>query len=237
MSYSNLESALTEATKNFDQVAVRRERLIKDSRDVIALSAKAIILVHSSNFSEARKLRREAKTHLVELRKLAGSDLARYLITPEQEFVESSVIYAVAMKESLPSRKQLRVSPSSYVLGLLDSVGELKRSTYDSIRQNDFARAERMFSVMERLYLVLSPFAIYDNITQGIKRKLDVARMLIEDTRATITEEARRREFVSAVNDLSAKLGYGKLMTTARKTTEESQKYAEGEPPQEESES
>jgi translin len=220
---------LSEASKNFDHIAVRRERLIKESRDVIALSAKAIVSVHSSNFAEARKLKKEARTRLIDLRKVAGSDLVRYLITPEQEFVESSVIYAVALKESLPSRKQLGVSPSSYVLGLLDSIGELKRSIYDSIRQNDFPRAERMFSVMERLYLVLSPFAVYDNITQGIKRKLDVARVLIEDTRATITEEARRREFISAVNDLSSKLGQGELQIGTRKMTSESQSQIEEE--------
>ncbi|MGI0090976.1 MAG: hypothetical protein ACREBS_04645, partial [Nitrososphaerales archaeon] len=55
-------------------------------------------------------------------------------------------------------------------------------------------------------YLLISPFAVYDNIAPGIRRKLDVARILIEDTRATVTEEARRREFITAINMLSAEL-------------------------------
>ena len=50
-------------------------------------------------------------------------------------------------------------------------------------------------------------FAVYDNVAQGVKRKLDVGRILIEDTRATITEEARRRDFIMAVNKLSDRLG------------------------------
>jgi translin len=60
---------------------------------------------------------------------------------------------------------------------------------------------------MEALYTMLSPFAVYDNIVQGIKRKLDVSRILIEDTRSAITEEVRRNEFMTAVSNLSAKLG------------------------------
>lgn len=205
--FSDLESSLSEAAKKFDTVVTRRERLIKESREIIALSAGSIVRVHSSKIADAKKLRKQAREKLDELRLVAGSDLTRYLLTPEQEYVECSVMIAVSSESKLPSRKQLGVSESSYILGLLDSIGELKRSVYDSIRTNDFASAERMFSMMERVYLMVAPFAVYDNIAQGIKRKLDVGRILIEDTRATVTEEARRREFITAVNKLSDKLG------------------------------
>ena len=97
--------------------------------------------------------------------------------------------------------------PSSYLLGLLDAIGELKRSVYDSIRRGDLKTAERMFLTMGSLYVMISPFAVYDNVVQGLRRKLDVARMLIEDTRGTITEEARRLEFMDAINKLAAQLG------------------------------
>jgi translin len=33
----------------------------------------------------------------------------------------------------------------------------------------------------------------------GLRRKLDVARMLIEDIRATVTEESRRKALIEAV--------------------------------------
>ncbi|MHB2035384.1 MAG: RNA-binding protein [Nitrososphaerales archaeon] len=207
MNFSNMEASLAEATKRFNEIVSRRERLIKESRDVIALSAKAIVSVHTSNFAEAKKLRGESRKKLDELRVIAGSDLTKYLLTPEQEFVECSAVLAMRSGAKLPSRKQLGVSNLSYILGLLDSIGELKRSVFDAIRKNDFSTAEDLFRSMEQLYLLLSPFAVYDNIAQGVKRKLDVARILIEDTRATITEEARRREFITAVNKLSERLG------------------------------
>jgi translin len=34
----------------------------------------------------------------------------------------------------------------------------------------------------------------------GLRRKLDVARMLIEDIRATVTEESRRKALIEAVD-------------------------------------
>ncbi|MDG6994782.1 MAG: RNA-binding protein [Nitrososphaerota archaeon] len=227
MSYTGVESSLSEAMKLFDAIVSRRERLIKDSRDIISLSARTIVSVHTSNFIEAKKLKNEAKQRLEDLRKIAESDLTRYLLTPEQEFVECSVMLAVATRKTLPSRRQLGVTPSSYVLGMLDVIGELKRSVYDSIRKDEFDNAERMFSAMENLYLIVSPFAVYDHIAQGVKRKLDVARILIEDTRAIVTEEARRRDFVHAVNELAIRLGKTPIESTTRIVTNKSTKLSE----------
>lgn len=207
MSHERAQSSLLEAMKLFDAIVSRREKLIKDSRDIISLSAKAIVFVHSSKFDEASGLMDEARKRLEGLRKIAGADLARYLSTPEQEFVECSVFFSVSRGKEIPSRRLLRVSPSSYVLGMLDAIGELKRAVYDRIRKDQFDDVERIFAAMENLYLALSPFSIYDNIAPGVKRKLDVSRILIEDTRATVTEEARRRNLIGAINDLATRLG------------------------------
>src|SRR5579864_9139323 len=207
VTFEELENSLAQASRSFDEIVLRREKLIKESRDVISLCSKAIISVHSSDFVEAERLRRLARGKLAELRKTADSDLIRYLITPEQEYVECAALLSVSLKKEIPARKALGVSENSYVLGLLDLVGELKREVYDSIRKTDFDKAESMFSTMQQLYLRISPLAVYDHVIQGIRRKLDVARILIEDTRATVTEESRRREFIRALNKVSEKLG------------------------------
>jgi len=207
LTFTEIENSLTEGSKLFDEIVVRREKLIKESREVISLSSNAIISIHSSEMKEAKRLKKLARERLTALQHVAGSDLTKYLLTPEQEFVECSVLIALSSNEEIPSRRKLRVSQNSYILGLLDVIGELKRMVYDSIRKMDFGKAERMFSIMQQLYVQISPFAVYDHVVQGIRRKLDVARVLIEDTRATVTEEARRREFITALNKLSDKLG------------------------------
>jgi translin len=206
MNFAGVETSLSESGKTLETSVARREKLIKESREVIALSAKSIICIHNSQYEEAEKLQKLAMEGLAALRKVAGTDLLRYVLPSEVELVECSIVLALSTESELPTRKQLEVEPGSYVLGLLDSIGEMKRMVFDTIRRADFERAEKIFSTMEKMYLLLAPFSVYDHVINGAKRKLDVARILIEDTRGTITEEARRRELIASVSRLSARL-------------------------------
>ena len=69
----------------------------------------------------------------------------------------------------------------------------------DNIRKARLKEASRIFNVMENLYLVLYPLAMYDKIVKEARRKLDVNRVLVEETRAVITEEIRRNHFINAL--------------------------------------
>ena len=60
---------------------------------------------------------------------------------------------------------------------------------------------------MEEIYNAIYPFAVYDNIVSGLRKKLDVARMLIEDIRAVVTEESRRKALMNAIDSLHKKRG------------------------------
>jgi translin len=102
--------------------------------------------------------------------------------------------------------KELRVTGESYLTGLLDCVGEIKRLVYDRMRSGNEKDAEKLFAVMEEIYGAVYPFAVYDNIVAGLRKKLDVARMLIEDIRAVVTEESRRRALIDAVGRLEGGL-------------------------------
>jgi translin len=75
----------------------------------------------------------------------------------------------------------------------------IKRLVYDRMRSGKGKDAEKLFATMEEIYNAIYPFAVYDNIVCGLSKKLDVARMLIEDIRATVTEESRRKALIEAV--------------------------------------
>jgi translin len=172
----------------------------------VALSAKTIINLHGGSEQGAEETLKRAEELLLELRKVSGDDLARYLVSPESEFVEASIMLATQQEgKKLPTQSSLGVSSTAYLLGILDAIGELKRAVFNSIRKGDPNRAISMFELMEALYSIAYPFAVYDNIANGVKRKLDVSRSLIEDTRSVVTEEARRREFVETLNDVFTK--------------------------------
>ena len=200
-SSSDIQSSLEEIDKTLKDVQDRREKLIKGTRDVVMLCSKSIVAMHHSELEDAKSKMDQAKTMLEEFRKYARQDLYRYITVAEQELVEAYALKSVMDNKSMPSMKELDVTGESYLTGLLDCVGEIKRLVYDRMRSGKGKDAEKLFATMEEIYNAIYPFAVYDNIVSGLRKKLDVARMLIEDIRATVTEESRRKALIEAVDN------------------------------------
>ena len=196
---ANLESSLEEINANLVDVQERREKLIKGTRDAILLCSKSIIALHHGNSDEAKRDMQQAMQMLGEFRSFAKHDLARYLAVAEQELVEAQALHAIMDNREIPSPRDIGVTGESYLTGLLDCVGEIKRLVYDRMRSGNAQDAEKLFATMEVIYGAVYPFAAYDNIVPGLRKKLDVARMLIEDIRAVVTEERRRKAMIDAI--------------------------------------
>ena len=202
MSLTNIKSSLNKVSKSLAASQDSREYLIKNTRDVIILCSQSIISAHKGDLDDAKKKAIKANKLLVIHRKKASSELKRYLITPEQELVEASAFLSIIEKKPIPSIDSLKVSNEAYVLGLLDLIGELKRNVFDNIRIGKSKEATRIFEIMENLFLYLYPFAMYDKIVKEARKKLDVNRRLIEDTRGAITEEVRRTNLIDSLKKI-----------------------------------
>ncbi len=200
MSLKNVRSSLYKISKSLDDAQSSREYIIKRTREVIILCSQAIISAHRSDIKGGKEKAIKAKKLLDDIRKRSNSELYRYIMTPEQELVETFAFLAIVQKSEIPSAESLGVKGESYILGLLDCIGELKRLVYDSIRAGKVKDASKFFEIMENLYLFLYPFAIYDKLVNETRRKLDVNRILIEDTRAAVTEEIRRSALIDSIN-------------------------------------
>ena len=199
MTLNNVKSSLHGISKSLKATNASREFLIKNTRDVVIFCSHSIIAAHKGDLRLAKQKIKKAEVVLKRNRKKAKDNFQKYLITPEQEFVEAHSFLAVIENKEIPSLKSLKVSEESYILGLLDCIGELKRFVLDNIRNDQLKKAEMIFNVMENLYQALYPFAMYDKIVKETRRKLDVNRILVEETRAVITEEIRRNHFVKAL--------------------------------------
>jgi len=199
MALRNVKSSLQGISKSLQTSNASREFLIKNTRDVVILCSHSIIAAHKGDLRLAREKIKKAEAVLKVNQKKAKNNFKKYLITPEQEFVEAHSFLAIVENKEIPSLKSLKVSEESYILGLLDCIGELKRFVLDNIRNDQLKKADRIFNVMENLYQALYPFAMYDKIVKETRRKLDVNRILVEETRAVITEEIRRNHFVKAL--------------------------------------
>ncbi len=202
MTLKKVKPSLNKIAKSLAEIQDAREFLLKNTREVIIIASRSIISAHKGDMKSARNYLKQADVLLKKYKKKTMSDLRKYMITPEQEFVEAASLIAIIEKKEIPSEKELGVMPESYVLGLMDCIGELKRMIFDKIRIGDINDATRIFEVMENLYLNLYPFSIYDKVIKEARRKIDVDRILIDDVRGAITEEKRRSDLITALNKL-----------------------------------
>ena len=172
---------------------INRETLIKETREVISLCSKSIILLHSNKILEAGTLLDKSSLLIKNLKDHVIFDLDRYLWPAEQEYVEAFILKEIVdRKPILSSYDSMNVSLNAYVTGLLDCIGEIKRMIYDCLRKNNIDFSSSLFEIMQSIYDLIYPFSIYDNIVPGIRKKLDVSKRIIEDVRVTMTEEYQR---------------------------------------------
>jgi translin len=184
----------------------RREQLIKESRDIIILCSQSIVSIHQGHIQTSQLKLDKAKDLYSSLKKLAHADLLRYLSMSEQELVECSLLMSIVKNEALPGLDEMAVSSQAYLFGILDCIGEIKRMVYDMVRLDRYDKAESLFRIMQEIYSDIYPFSIYDNIVTGIRKKLDVCKILIENTRELITEEARRSIIIESLKKLDNSL-------------------------------
>lgn len=191
--------SLEKISKSLEKSLDERENLIKNTRQIITLCSGSIIDCHKGDTKSSAKKITSAKKLLEQFRKNIDKSLYKYLVPSEQEFVEASSFLALVQGREIPSLESLNVKEESYVLGLLDCIGEMRRNVYDQIRTGKSDDARKMFEKMDELYLQLYPFAYFDKIVKEARRKLDVNRILVEETRIAITEEIRRSELIKSM--------------------------------------
>jgi len=202
MTLKNLKPSLSKIAKSLEKIQDSREFLLKNTREVIVLCSRSIIAVHKGDLKTGKNNLKQADKLLKKYKKKATGQLRRYLITPEQEFVEAACFIAIVEKKEIPSDRKLSVMPESYVLGLLDCIGELKRMVFDKMRIGKIDEATKVFEIMESLYLHLYTFSMYDKVVKEARRKIDVNRILVDDVRSAITEEKRRTELIKTLQKL-----------------------------------
>jgi translin len=103
-----------------------------------------------------------------------------------QESVEASLLFALHRGDKLPGPSELAVEPESYLSGLGDVVGEVRRLILHDLSSGELPRAEERLQVLEELYRLLLRFETTRAIL-SLKPKQDSARGILERTRGDVT--------------------------------------------------
>jgi translin len=204
VSFEHVQNSLNSLSSQMKELEQRREALIKETREVISLCSKAIILLHGDRVKDSETLLNSASASIKKLKDYVICDLDRYLWPAEQEYVEAYVLKEIVERKSfLSGHDELNVSLNAYVTGLLDCTGEIKRMIYDNLRKNNHGYSLSLFEIMQSIYNLVYPFSFYDNLIPGIRKKLDVSKRMMEDVRITMTEEYQRTMFLNEFKSIS----------------------------------
>ncbi|HXW11142.1 MAG TPA: RNA-binding protein [Nitrososphaeraceae archaeon] len=206
MMLSNVQTDVDKINRKFKDVEERRNAIIKGTRDATILCSKAIVSLHSHKKKESIEYIEKAKKLLEQFKELGKDDLQKYLYIAEQEFVEAFCLFSISENSVIPSMKALEVSDVSYVMGLLDCIGEIKRMIIDRIRSEGTSNVNALFELMDKIYGTIYPLAVYDNLMPGLRKKLDVSRILIENVRAILAEEQRRTKMIEMLEHFEEKI-------------------------------
>jgi len=188
-----------------------REEVQKDMRRTTRLSKQAILFTHQERFEDAKNLLEEADKLFAKLREISKDypDLfySGLVSAAFEEYTEAHSLLMLVEEDRFIGPEEIGVPAISYVLGLGDVVGELRRRALDSIRKGKVEAAEKCLERMEYIYSELTAMDDAYLLVSGLRRKCDVARRLIEITRGDVTIEARRSALERSILKLEEAIG------------------------------
>jgi translin len=205
-----LESIANQIREKFDIRTAMRDQALGEARQLTRACSLAIRAVHRGD-------KEVMEGHLHDARALADklrSDLADhpdlffagYTQDALKEFVEASVTCALIQNQPLQTPEELHVEEATYLNGLAEVVGELRRRILDILRSGYSEEAERLLDFMDEIYSVLVTMDYPDAITNGLRRQTDLARGIIEKTRGDVTFSLRAAYLSQTVKELTTQL-------------------------------
>jgi translin len=188
-----------------------REEVQRDMRRATRLSKQSILFTHQERFEDAKNLLEEANRLFAKLREVSKDYPELFhsgLVSAAfEEYTEAHTLLRLIETDRFIDPEELGVPKTSYVLGLGDVVGELRRRALDSIRKGKVKAAEKCLERMEGIYSELTAMDDAYLLVSGLRRKCDVARHLIEITRGDVTIEARRSALENSILKLEETIG------------------------------
>jgi translin len=197
--------------QEFEVRTRERDQALLQARRLTRHCANAIRAVHRSEDEEAQEHLRQAqelaatlKTNLANL--FPELYFAGYTQDAIKEYAEASITYALVHDQPLPLPDQLGIEYATYLNGLAEVPGELRRRCLDILRQGYSKEAERLLACMDEIYALLVTIDYPDAITNGLRRQTDLVRGIVERTRGDLTVSLREDQLRDRLEQLMSRL-------------------------------
>lgn len=191
--------------QDFEARHLVRENALKQTRLLIRHSAKAIRAIHRGEKDIAEENMQAGHTIVDELKESLKPYpefyFSGYTQDALKEYVEARLTINILVNESLPMPDEMGVEYATYIRGLTETIGELRRRCLDILRQGYSDEAEQLLIFMDEIYALLVTLDYPDAITYGLRRQTDLARGIIERTRADLTLALRDERLQQSLRD------------------------------------
>jgi translin len=205
-----LEEIAEKIHHSFEVCTEERDRALAQARTLTRHCAHAIRAVHRDEHALARQHLDEALVLVKSLRNnladLPELFYAGYTQDAFKEYAEAALVYALVNNNDFPAPEDLLLEPSTYLQGLAEAVGELRRRILDMLLKENAAEAKRLLGEMDDIYAILVTMDYPDAITGGLRRLTDVARAIIERTRGDFTLSLRQERLENTIHAFESRL-------------------------------
>ena len=186
-----------------------REAVLSLSRTATRLAGSSILEIHRGDMEAASNTLRKVEQTLSKIEILAN-DFSEFktssgVVVAFQEYVEAMTLRSFAQSERIPTISELKTDNRSYVLGLLDAVGEFRRMALNCLRRGEVGKAEKLLGAMEGVYDDLQTLE-HTSIIPTFRVKMDADRRIIESTRGDVVTEVRRFALEQSLDRLEKRL-------------------------------
>ena len=186
-----------------------REAVLSLSRTATRLAGSSILEIHRGDMEAASNTLRKVEQTLSKIQ-ILSNDFSEFktssgVVVAFQEYVEAMTLRSFAQRERIPTISELKIDNRSYVLGLLDAVGEFRRMALNCLRRGEVKRAEKLLGAMEGIYDDLQILE-HTSIIPTFRVKMDADRRIIESTRGDVVTEVRRFALEQSLDRLEKRL-------------------------------
>jgi translin len=204
------EKLTDDAIQDFEARHQVREDALRQTRKLTRFAANAIRAIHRDELDIAEENMAEAEKIvdglLASLRDFPEFYFSGYTQDSLKEYIEARLTINMLEDKPLPTPEDLRMEYSTYLRGMAETIGEMRRRCLDILRQGYSDEAERLLDVMDEIYAMLVTIDYPDAITYGLRRQTDLVRGIIERTRADLTMSLREQHMQQALKDFEKRI-------------------------------
>ncbi len=197
------------ATK-FKKIHQSRELGLSLSREIIGISSRSIRAAQRKDFKNSEKLINEGLKKLnsaqKSIKKFASDFNTTFFLDGEKELCEAIFFLSFVSEYELSSKKMELFSPSSILKGMAEAASELRRTSLDSIRENNLIKSEDYLLIMNEVVDLLESIDYPEGVTQGLRRTTDQLRSVVERTRGDITIALQRNQLEEKIETFMKKI-------------------------------